>query len=55
MSNILEMVKVEIMCDFYKLMRPLLVAAVHDPDKKWDDYLMWAADGLFHYERKDGD
>jgi len=32
------------------VLRPLLVAAVEDPDKEWDDVILGIVDRLFEYE-----
>ena len=33
----------------YKVMRPILLKAVDDPEAEWDDRLMQAADAFFGY------
>jgi len=34
---------------YKQLIRPILFAAIDDPDKKWDDFLMARLDDIFDY------
>ena len=45
-----------IVCMFYKAgLRDILLAAVDDPDKEWDELTMKIADTLMGYEDEDED
>jgi len=37
-------------CIAYGMFRGILLAAVDDPDKDWDDFLMGIMDRLFNYK-----
>ena len=39
-----------LVCMAYRIFRPILVAAIDDPEKEWDDFLMGLMDKLFNYE-----
>ena len=41
-----------LMGPLYKVMRPILLKAVNDPDQEWDDMLMRVCDALFGWEGK---
>jgi len=36
---------------YKKLLRGVLLSAIDDPDKKWDNWAMLAADAVFQYKR----
>jgi hypothetical protein len=41
----------QLACMLYaQALRPLLVAAVDDPDHSWDDWLLGICDNVFNYK-----